>query len=307
LAGVPVTGAGEVVSSMNQHVSESDWTETPVIGFDGANYLVVWHSWSGVYGARANTDTVLDVPPITIATRGARSPAIAFGMGNYLVVWDDIVGGNDIYGSRVSPDGEVLDSVGIVICMQPDSQCMPAVASDGSNYLVVWQDKRNGSDWDIYAVRVTPGGEVIGTNSIAICCEVGDQKYPAIAFGNTTYLIVWEDHQGGETTLRHTCVSREGRLPCPVDILKNYPNPFSTFTHIQYRLKTSMEVELSIYDKAGRPVKIVKQGLKPPGTHTAFWDGKNNSGKSVANGTYFCRLMAGEFCLETKTVMIANE
>lgn len=40
------------------------------------------------------------------------------------------------------------------------------------------------------------------------------------------------------------------------------------------------------------------------GFHTVCWDGKNKDGKDVGSGVYFYRLVAGEFSLIKKMVML---
>src|SRR6187551_2771483 len=89
--------------------------------------------------------------------------AVAFGGSNYFVVWTNYESGTgDIYGARVATDGTVLDpGPGIPISTQPAQQIEPAVAFDGTNYLVVWQDRRTDDINDIYAARVTPAGDVL--------------------------------------------------------------------------------------------------------------------------------------------------
>jgi hypothetical protein len=73
----------------------------------------------------------------------------------------------------------------------------PAVAYDGSNYMVVWGDDRNGN-YDIFAQRVTPEGLPLdGTTGIDILpIPPSDESDPALAFGNDTYLLIWLESNG---------------------------------------------------------------------------------------------------------------
>jgi hypothetical protein len=65
------------------------------------------------------------------------------------------------------------------------------VAWDGTNYLVVWEDTR-GSDYDIYGQRVDTGGNLVGSN-FTISTAVHDQRYVAVAWDGTNYMVVWGD------------------------------------------------------------------------------------------------------------------
>ena len=72
-----------------------------------------------------------------------------------------------------------------------NSESEPAVGFDGTNYLVVWADGRNGDDTDLYGVRVSPSGTVIDSTAIAISTAPDSQLSPKIAFNGSVYLVVW--------------------------------------------------------------------------------------------------------------------
>src|SRR5215203_3118143 len=95
------------------------------------------------------------------------TPALAFDGTKYLVAWHDRRSGNDIYGARVSLAGAVLDPGGIPISTAPNPKGRPALAFDGTNYLVAWEDGRLGPV-HIYAARVSSAGAVLDSGGIAI-------------------------------------------------------------------------------------------------------------------------------------------
>jgi hypothetical protein len=84
----------------------------------------------------------------------------------------------------------VLDASGILLSTIA-AQGASSVGFDGTNYLVVWEDFRSGSEIDLFATRVTPAGEVLDPNGILIG-GAGDQRAPAVTFDGTNYLVVWQ-------------------------------------------------------------------------------------------------------------------
>ncbi len=67
-----------------------------------------------------------------------------------------------------------------------------------------------------------------------------------------------------------------------------YPNPFSSETTIHFKLKTASKTNLSIYNRNGMKIKcLYANKMLQPGAHSIIWDGKDNSGISVASGIYF--------------------
>ncbi len=91
----------------------------------------------------------------------------------------------------------------IPISMAPESQGYAQVAYDPNldEYLVVWEDQRNGTDnTDIYGQFVYADGTLKGEN-FPICMAENHQYWPHLDFDMMTnkYLIVFEDwRKGGE-------------------------------------------------------------------------------------------------------------
>ncbi|NPV13775.1 hypothetical protein HPY86_02450 [candidate division WOR-3 bacterium] len=201
--GARVTCDGVVLDSAGFPICTApDSQKAPAVAFDGTNYLVVWadprFGISDIYGARVTPEGVVLDPagiPISTAPNWQGTPSIAFDGRNYFVVWADFRNGlPQIYGTRVTPEGAVLDTSGIPISTVPYAQLEPACAFDGKNFLVVWQEYRRSSvNADIYGARVTPEGAVLDTNSIPITTRGGHQINPAVAFDGTNYLVVWAD------------------------------------------------------------------------------------------------------------------
>ncbi len=80
---------------------------------------------------------------------------------------------------------------------------------------------------------------------------------------------------------------------------QNYPNPFNSVTSIQYTVNSiqnqPIHTTFTIYNILGQKVKTLVDQKKNPGNHTAFWDGKDDSGFEVSSGVYFYKLKAGDF------------
>jgi flagellar hook assembly protein FlgD len=59
---------------------------------------------------------------------------------------------------------------------------------------------------------------------------------------------------------------------------------------IHYRLAQASAMELAVYDANGRLVRRLASGSLQPPVGGATWDGRDNVGRGVAGGVYFCRL-----------------
>jgi hypothetical protein len=200
---------------------------SPALAFDGTNYLVTWYR-DRVYGTRVSTaGAVLDSAGIPISTPNAHDDAtVAFDGTNYLVAWGDR--GYDIFGARVSPAGTVLDPSRIAIstAMGFQYQDSPALAFDGTNHLVAWQDARSGTSWDSYGTRMSTAGGALDSSGIAISTETGHQVKPALAFDGANYFLAWEDSRlGDDNRIYGARVSAAGAVLDPSGILISVAPP----------------------------------------------------------------------------------
>ncbi len=84
----------------------------------------------------------------------------------------------------------------------------------------------------------------------------------------------------------------------------NYPNPFNPMTTIRYSVPNTAEVALSIYDVQGRLVRtLVSEVQEGPANREVVWNGTDDTGRTVASGTYYYQLRAGDF-EQTKTMTL---
>jgi hypothetical protein len=207
--GARVSPTGVILDSTGISISPTgSWKNYSQVIFGGSNYLVVWQQRDtnfnyDIYGIRVSpSGSVLDttIIPISTAISNQMYPQAIFDGNNYFVVWTDIRNGNDdIYGARVSSSGIVLDPEGIPISTANDEQSGAQVFFDGTNYLVLWEDSRNGGydSVDIYGARVNTSGVVLDTAGIPISTAYNRQVSPQVAFDGTNYLLVWDDERTG--------------------------------------------------------------------------------------------------------------
>jgi len=78
-------------------------------------------------------------------------------------------------------------------------QTVEALATDGTNFLIGWQDGNSGN---FFGQLVTPSGTLSGQEFLISSGQAGNLNTGggnsiAIAFGRTNYLAVWQSQNGG--------------------------------------------------------------------------------------------------------------
>ncbi len=227
-----IAGAPHAQANLLQLAAELDaensTSETrpgpPALATDGASYLVVscrtpgfpgpgGPTASGLIGVRVSLSGAV-LGELVIAPHSCDNfprPAVTFDGTDFLVVYRGTLdgGGFGIRGVRVSPSGTVLDAGG-GFEIAPDGND-PDVAFDGSHYLVVW-NRFTGSTTghDLFAARITTGGQVLGP--FAISERTGNEVHATVAFAGGVYLVAWRGPNGNDTGVWAARVSPQGTV-----------------------------------------------------------------------------------------------
>lgn len=204
--GARVDAMGNVVDASGFAIRSGSGNEvSPVVGSDGTRWLVAYGLWSGsdydVWAIRVTSSATTPDPAFAVAAApGAQSALdIAYSGGNYLIVDQDertsSLAYHDIYGARVRAfDSTVLDPSGIRLTTAANRTAPYDVASNGANYLVVFDDERNGHERDTFAARIGPNGEMRDPAGIAIGTGAGWQQDAAVGSNGDNWLVVFTSH-----------------------------------------------------------------------------------------------------------------
>lgn len=90
----------------------------------------------------------------------------------------------------------------------------------------------------------------------------------------------------------------------PTALHPNRPNPFSVATELRFSVGERAKTSLAIYDVEGRLVRTLANSTFEAGSYRATWNGRDDAGRPVTAGVYFCRLMAGEETISRKLILV---
>jgi hypothetical protein len=174
---------------------------SPVAGFGGLNYWVIYDDASACLAQRVTTaGTVIDTIPINLVTLGLgyssiSSKGFGFGNTNGLLAYSTYnlsTSQHELHGVLVKPDGTVSPS--FLIAPDISTHLHPSVAFDGTNFFVVWEQlpTSGATVGSIYGVLVSDSGSLVDA-PFAISTAPNGQSSPSVAFDGTNYLVVWLD------------------------------------------------------------------------------------------------------------------
>ncbi len=80
-------------------------------------------------------------------------------------------------------------------------------------------------------------------------------------------------------------------LPTSFTLAQNFPNPFNPNTVINFELPEPSKVNINLCNESGQLVRTLVNSEMTAGRHSVRWNGRNQSGKIVAAGVYFYRIV----------------
>ncbi len=93
-------------------------------------------------------------------------------------------------------------------------------------------------------------------------------------------------------------------IPTQVTLKPNYPNPFRTYTTIEFSTSESGYASLEIFDVLGRRVQTLVDGYVEAGLHRTVWKREDMHQHRAPGGAYFIRLKCGDTLLTRKMVLL---
>jgi len=245
------------------------------------------------------------------------------GTGAY-VVWSDnrvdSFDGETIYAQHLGNNSApVWNTAGVIVCATDGRQLNPVIGTDdGGDLIVVWDDWRNDLR-DLYAQRMTSTTSLLWEPQGLLVSSAPNQQVGLrmVTEIDGSCVVLWQDYRpGAEPDIYLQRIDGQGILGLPVSAVddpvlpraitleQNVPNPFNPSTVIAFDLPRAQAVRLTVYDVAGRPVRMLRNGeVLGPGRCEAAWDGRDETGRPVPTGAYFYRLETGDRC-ETKPMML---
>jgi hypothetical protein len=133
----------------------------------------------------------------------AECPSVSTCGNGFLVTWGDYRSGNDydIYARRFDATGLPIGGDFLVNDDATDyEQYYPSAAATDSGFIIVWEDYRSDSYYDIFAQRYDASGLPIGGNFLVN--DAGSCDHYTYGGGNISanaggYVITWYDYRNG--------------------------------------------------------------------------------------------------------------
>jgi hypothetical protein len=99
-------------------------------------------------------------------------------------------------------------------------------------------------------------------------------------------------------------VTEDSLGPNGIMLLAPFPNPARDGCTLRLRCARPAEAEITITDASGGVIRRIAGTRYPSGVHELVWDGKDEAGRRLPSGAYFCRLRTREGICKQRVILI---
>jgi beta-mannanase len=166
-----------------------------------------------------------------------------------------------------------------------------------SNKSITLAVQKDASPYTTYYSKVHTLTSAIQTFTDSLTANVTDQTHLEFYIGTSGTVKIWIDSVSiiESSPVQTGLVEMKDKKP----LLSNYPNPFNTFTKINYRVVEQGLVSLKVLDLMGREVVILLNEKKSVGSYFIDWDASGLEG-----GIYFLKIQNGSFSEMKKMLLL---
>jgi hypothetical protein len=184
--------------------------------------------------------------------------------------------------------------------------------SDGGYVLAGEKYMEKTDSQDIWLIRVNEMGDTLWTTTLGDSSnevaydikQTQDNGYIVTAMKHNRELDVdqtWLLRYGEEASGIENPIERN---PTQFVLDQNFPNPFNSRTIINYKLRMTNKVNLSIYNLLGQQIITLVSEIQNAGSHQVEWNGIDQAGQTVSSGIYLYKLETENDVQMRKMMMI---
>ncbi len=144
------------------------------------------------------------------------------------------------------------------------------------------------TDYDYYLTS--------GYSDALLQYDVQAYYQPDNTVSDQEYITVYGEGSGVEKTAAQD--STESFITTYEYGISNYPNPYNPSTTINFQIKETGNVTITVYDALGRKVKELVNEVKQPGSYNILFDGTN-----LSSGIYFYTMRVNNFTASKKMLL----
>jgi len=151
-------------------------------------------------------------------------------------------------------------------------------------------------DWNVVGIG---GGDMSGT--AYKCGSTAGQTANGQITGANYWALIGFWQTEGATGVREAQWS--GGQVLKTRLYRPFPTPAVRSVTIRYTLDATRQTLLQVHDLTGRVVRTLCASSMKRGAYSVTWNGRDDRGRSLAHGVYFCRFTAGDYRVTEKVVL----